>query len=409
MTDAARLQKRIDDLAQIGNLGGNGAAVTRLGLSALEQRARDLVTEWCAPHAESTRRDAAGNLYVRFAGERPNDPVVLVGSHADSVPEGGRFDGALGVCSAVEAVISLKEQGVQFKRPVEVVAWADEEGARFGLGLFGSSAAFDRLPPVTSELADKDGVTIADALRALGEGGDPKQAARDPKGIRAYLELHIEQGPRLERAGLALGVVSDIVGIYHGRVRIRGRADHAGATVMGARKDALVAASVVIAALERIASTVPDTVGTVGEIRVRPGAKNVVPGECEFSLDIRAPQMGSIQLVVNELLAETRRITRERDLTFDLSVLHEVPVTPLDLDLRATLVNAVRMLGIDPPLLVSGAGHDAQNPSLAGVPTGMLFVRSTGGSHTPTELATRADAVLGTQALEHALSDLLAI
>ena len=178
---------------------------------------------------------------------------------------------------------------------------------------------------------------------------------------------------------------------------------------MGARKDALVAASVVIAALERIASTVPDTVGTVGEIRVRPGAKNVVPGECEFSLDIRAPQMDSIQLVVNELLAETRRVTRERDLTFDLSVLHEVPVTPLDPDLRATLVNAVRMLGIDPPLLVSGAGHDAQNPSLAGVPTGMIFVRSTGGSHTPTELAATADAALGTQALEHALSDLLAI
>ena len=406
MTDAARLQNRIDDLAKIG---GNGTAVTRLGLSALEQQARDLVATWCAVHAEGTRRDAAGNLYVRFAGERPNDAVVLVGSHADTVPEGGRFDGALGVCCAVEAVISLKEQGVRFKRPVEIVAWADEEGARFGLGLFGSSAAFDRLPVVTTELTDRDGLTIADALRALGEQGDPKQAARDPKGIRAYLELHIEQGPRLERAGLALGVVSDIVGIYHGRLRIRGRADHAGATVMGARKDALVAASLVVVALERIAITVPGTVGTVGEIRVRPGAKNVVPGECEFSLDIRAPQMDSIALVVTELMKETRRITRERDLTFDLSVLHEVPVTPLDLELRATLVNAVRMLGIDPPLLVSGAGHDAQNPSLAGVPTGMLFVRSAGGSHTPTEYAATADAALGTQALEHALSDLLAI
>ncbi|HUQ41118.1 MAG TPA: Zn-dependent hydrolase [Candidatus Limnocylindrales bacterium] len=406
MTDAARLEKRIADLAKIG---GSGTSVSRLGLTSLEQEARDLVAQWCAPHAESVRRDAAGNLYVRFAGERQNDPVVLVGSHADSVPEGGRFDGALGVCCAVEAVVSLKEQGLRFRRPVEVVAWADEEGARFGIGLFGSAAAFGRLPPGAADLRDKAGVSIADALRALGESGDPTAAARDPKGIRAYLELHIEQGPRLERAGVPLGVVSDIVGIYHGRMRIRGRADHAGATVMGARQDALAAAAQIIVAVERIAASVPDAVGTVGEITVRPGAKNVVPGECVFSLDIRAPKMESLQRVVNDVSEEARRVTRERGLTFELELLHGVPVTPLDPALRQTLVDAVRMLNIDPPLLVSGAGHDAQNPSLAGVPTGMIFVRSTGGSHTPTELAATADAVLGTRALETAISDLLAI
>lgn len=406
MTDAARLKTRIEELASIG---GSGTSVTRLGLTALEQQARDLVAQWCAPHAESTRRDAAGNLYVRFAGERTYDPVVLVGSHADSVPEGGRFDGALGVCCAAEAVISLKEAGVRFKRPVELVVWADEEGARFGIGLFGSAAAFGRLPPGAADLKDKTGLSIADALRALGESGDPTQAARDPKQIRAYLELHIEQGPRLERAGVALGVVSDIVGIYHGRVRVNGRADHAGTTVMDARQDALVAASQVVLAVERIAAGVPDTVATVGEISVRPGAKNVVPGECVFSLDIRAPRMASIQRVLNELGDETRRITRERGVAFDIEVLHQVPVAPLDKTLRQTLVNAVRMLDMDPPLLISGAGHDAQNPSLVGVPTGMLFVRSTGGSHTPTELAATADAVLGTRALEYAISDLLAI
>jgi allantoate deiminase len=406
VTDAARLQARVDDLAKIG---GSGTAVSRLGLTALEQQARDLVAAWCARHAESTRRDAAGNLYVRFAGERPNDPVLLVGSHADSVPEGGRFDGALGVCCAVEAVMSLKDAGHRFGRPVEVVAWADEEGARFGVGLFGSAAAFGKLPPGAAELKDKTGVSIADALRALGEAGDPTKAARDPRQIRAYLELHIEQGPRLERAGLALGVVSDIVGIYHGRATVRGRQDHAGATVMGARRDALVAAAELITALERIASSIPDAVGTVGEISVRPGAKNVVPGECVFTVDIRAPRQDAIDTVLRRFGDEMSRVTRERGMSgITLDMLTAVRVTPLDPAVRATLEKAVRSVGVEPPLMVSGAGHDAQHPSLAGVPTGMIFVRSTGGSHTPIELAATADAALGAQALEKAIAELSA-
>ena len=400
MTDATRLQTRIDDLAKIG---GSGVSVSRLGLTALEQQARDLVASWCATSAATTRRDPAGNLYLRFAGEQPGAPVVLVGSHIDSVPEGGRFDGALGVCCAVEAVISLVEAGVRFARPVEVVAWADEEGARFGIGLFGSAAAFGTLPAGAAELTDKTGVSIADALRALGESGDPTKAARDPKQIRAYVELHIEQGPRLERAGLALGVVSDIVGIYHGRVRVTGRADHAGATVMGARTDALVAAAELITALERIASAVPDAVGTVGEISVRPGAKNVVPGECVFSVDIRAPRQDAIDRVLRVFHEEMSRVTRERGVNITMDLLHAVPVTPLDPAVRETLVRAVRGVGVEPPVLVSGAGHDAQNPSLAGVPTGMIFVRSTGGSHTPTELAAIEDAALGARALERAI------
>ncbi len=405
MTDAARLQKRIDDLARIG---GSGTSVSRLGLTRLEQQGHDLVAEWCANYAESTSRDPAGNLSVRFAGERPNDPVLLVGSHGDSVPDGGRFDGALGVCGAVEAVISLKEAGTTFGRPVELVAWADEEGARFGVGLFGSAAAFGKLPPGAAQLMDRTGVSIADALRALGEAGDPTKAARDPKRIRAYLELHIEQGPRLERAGLPLGVVSDIVGIYHGRVTVRGRQDHAGATVMGARRDALVAAAELVTALERIASSVPDAVGTVGEIGVRPGAKNVVPGECVFSLDIRAPRQDAIDSVLRQLSEEMSRVLRERGMSsITNDTLQAVRVTPLDPGIRATLQNAVRGVGVEPPLLlVSGAGHDAQNPALCGVPTGMIFVRSTGGSHTPTEFASTADAAIGAQALERAIAEL---
>src|SRR5256884_6237469 len=209
-------------MTELARIGGRDAAVSRLGLSADEQRARDVVGAWLSKRGAEVRRDAAANLFARFGGE---GEVILVGSHLDSVPEGGRFDGALGVLCAVEAVESLVDARVKLRRPIEVVAWADEEGARFGVGLFGSTAAFGRLAPGVGDRRDRDGISIADALRALGEQGDPTSARRDPKDLAAYLELHIEQGPRLEKAGLAPGIASDIVGIYHARVSIRGRPD----------------------------------------------------------------------------------------------------------------------------------------------------------------------------------------
>ncbi|HET8568303.1 MAG TPA: Zn-dependent hydrolase [Candidatus Limnocylindria bacterium] len=399
--DRARLGRRIEELARIG---GSGTSVTRLGLSREEQQGHDLVASWLTARGGAARRDPAANRYVRFGGE---GRAVLVGSHGDSVPEGGRFDGALGVCCAVEAVESLLDDGARFVRPVEVVAWCDEEGARFGIGLFGSCAAFGRLPDRASERVDRAGVTVAAALRAIGEAGDPAKARRGDD-VAAYLELHIEQGPRLERRGLPLGVVSEIVGIFHGRVIVSGRADHAGATVMGARKDTLAAASEMVLAVERIASAVPDAVGTVGEISVRPGAKNVVPGETVFSLDIRAPRDDDVERVLRELRAEMRRIGDARGVTSTVDVLARVPATAMDEGLQDLLLRSAKAVGVEAPLMISGAGHDAQNPALAGVPTGMLFVRSTGGSHTPTESASLDDAVLGTEALARALRELAA-
>lgn len=411
MTDAARLARRVEELAAIGRSDDPpneiyGTAVTRLGLSADEERARGLVASWCAGRGATARRDDAANLYVRFPGADDDAPALLVGSHLDTVPMGGRFDGALGVCCAVEAVVSLLEGGARFARPVEIVAWADEEGARFGIGLFGSAAAFGRLPAGVADRRDRDEVTVGDALRALGGTGDPSGAARDPRSIRAYLEPHIEQGPRLERARVPLAVVSDIVGIFHGRVVVRGRQGHAGATAMAERQDALVAASHLVIALERIASEVPDAVATVGEIEVRPGAKNVIPGECSFSLDVRAPRQDAIDHVLDELRREGHRLVERRAKGVTIQTTQAVPVTPLDPRIRETLVRAVRSVGVEPPILVSGAGHDAQNLSHAGVPTGMIFIRSTGGSHTPAESADAADAALAAQALEHAIRDL---
>ena len=320
------------------------------------------------------------------------------------MPEGGRFDGALGVLCAVEAVESLIDANLRLRRPIEVVAWADEEGARFGVGLFGSTAAFGRLARGVGDRRDRDGVSIAEALRALGERGDPAAARRDSKDLAAYIELHIEQGPRLEAAGLPLAVVSDIVGIYHARVAIRGRADHAGATVMAARADALAAAAEIVLAVERIALGRTDSVGTVGEIAVRPGAKNVVPGECVFSLDLRAAR--DHDGLVREVLEEVTRIANARGVEASVDDLARVPATRLDPEIRDLLKRAAKSVGVDAPELVSGAGHDAQNPALSGVPTGMIFVRSTGGSHTPREFASIDDAALGAQALANAIKEL---
>jgi len=396
--DRKRLGRRMTELARIG---GDGTAVSRLGLSGDEQRARDLVGGWLSAKGAIVRRDAAANVFARFGDD---GETILVGSHLDSVPEGGRFDGALGVLCAVEALESLVEAKTKLRRPVEVVAWADEEGARFGVGLFGSTAVFGRLGRGVGDRRDRDGVSIADALRALGERGDPAAARRDPTELAAYLELHIEQGPRLDAAGLPLGVVSDIVGIYHARVTIRGRADHAGATVMTARADALAAASEIVLAVERIARGRSDSVGTVGEIRVRPGAKNVVPGECVFSLDLRAAR--DHDGLVREVLAAVTSIASARAVEASVDELARVPVTALDPGIRDVLKRATRSVGVDAPELVSGAGHDAQNPALSGVPTGMIFVRSTGGSHTPREFASVDDAALGAQALANAIKEL---
>jgi allantoate deiminase len=398
--DRARLQARIGELSAIG---GSGTSVTRLGISPEEQRARELVGGWLRARGARVWRDAAANVYGRFGDA---GPAILVGSHIDSVPEGGRFDGALGVLCAVEAVDALLDDGLRFRRPVEVVGWCDEEGARFGIGLFGSGAAFGRLPDGAARRADKDGVTIGDALRAIGESGDPAAANRAPSELAAYLELHIEQGPRLAEKGIPLGVVSDIVGILHARVTVHGRQDHAGATIMTAREDALAAAAEMVLAVEAAARALPDAVGTVGEIGVRPGAKNVVPGECIFSLDLRARDEQTVEQLARNVRVAIRRIGDARGVRSSLDVLTRVPAVPLDAGLRDLFIRAAKQVGVDAPELFSGAGHDAENSQLAGVPTGMLFVRSTGGSHNPNELATLDDAVLGARALALAIKEL---
>ena len=386
--------------AQLARIGGSGTSVTRLGLTAEERRAHDLVASWLRRRGARIRHDEAGNVFGRFGGP---GPAILVGSHLDSVPTGGRYDGALGVVVAVEAMETIAAARVRLERPVEIVGWADEEGVRFGIGLYGSCAAFGRLPPRAAERADPSGVTIRQALRALGLHGDPARARIRRGAIGAYIEPHIEQGPRLAERRIPLAVVSSIVGILHGRVTLRGRQDHAGTTPMGQRADTLAGAAEVIAALEAAASRRHDAVGTVGEIAVTPGAKNVIPGECTFSLDIRAPRDRDVDAILRDVRAAIRR---RRGLRGSIDILNRVPVAPMDRTLRATLARACRAAGVDAPELVSGAGHDAENPAHSGVPTGMIFIRSRGGSHSPREAADARDAARAATALAHALVEL---
>ena len=397
---AERIARRA---AQLARIGGRATSVTRLGLTSQERRAHDLVAAWLERRGARVRHDEAGNVFGRFGGA---GPALLVGSHLDSVPDGGRYDGALGVVVAVEAMETLAAAHVTLRRPVEIVGWADEEGVRFGIGLYGSCAAFGRLPPRAAERADRDGITIRQALRALGLRGDPARAKLRRGAVAAYIEPHIEQGPRLAERGIPLAVVSSIVGILHARVTVRGRQDHAGTTPMGQRADTLAGAAEMIGALEEAASKRRDAVGTVGEIAVRPGAKNVIPGECTFSLDIRAPRDRDVNAVVKDVRRAMRAAARTRGLRASIDILNRVPVAPMDRGLRRVLHRACESIGVDAPELVSGAGHDAENPAHSRIPTGMIFIRSRGGSHSPRESADPRDAALAASALAHALMEL---
>lgn len=395
----ARLARRIDELGSIGRTPDGG--VTRLGLTPEEDAAKSLVARWLEARDARVFRDQAANLVASFgSGDRP----IVVASHLDSVPNGGRYDGHLGVLCAVEMIEAAGDAGVSLPR-VDLVAWTDEEGARFGVGLFGSAAAYGRLAPSVASRRDRSGIAIADALRALGHDGDPTAAQR-PGRDRAYLELHIEQGPNLERAGLPLGVVSTIVGITHLRVSVEGVAGHAGTTPMEGRQDALVAAAEMVLALEDAARRRSGTVATVGEIAAEPGAKNVIPGRVVFTVDVRSSDDDARRAVVSVLEDARRDAEKRRGVRVSFDPLADLPAVALDAGIRGALAEAAREVGVAPTELVSGAGHDAQNPALAGVPSGMLFIRSTNGSHNPREHATAEDAALATKALVLAIERL---
>jgi allantoate deiminase len=358
------------------------------------REANALVAGWMEEAGLEVSTDAVGNLIGRRGGD---GPALLLGSHLDTVVDAGRYDGPLGVLVALEAVALAPGD-----EPLAVIAFADEEGTRFGTSFLGSSALAGRLDPDVLERTDGDGVRLADALRAFG--GDPEalgSAALRPETLRGYVEVHIEQGPVLEERDLPVGVVSAIAGQTHGEVALHGLAGHAGTVPMGQRRDALAAAAELVLAAEAVARE-RGVLATVGRLEVAPGARNVIPARVVLSLDLRAPEDAARSAAAAELEAGARAIAARRGLVLGWTAREASPAVALHTDALAAAVTAA---GLPVALLPSGAGHDAVMLA-ALTPAEMLFVRCRGGiSHHPDESVRREDVAAAIAVLDRRLSD----
>jgi allantoate deiminase len=387
------VRARLDELYALG--GGEGA--NRPGLSAEEQAAHDLVEGWMREAGLRTSHDRAGNLYGRREGRAPDLPELWIGSHLDSVPRGGRYDGALGVVGALAAVARLEEAPA---RTIAVVAFRDEEGSRFGQGFFGSRAVTGTLEPGTLARLDPAGVSVRAALAERGFDAEEQPGWLAPPPA-AYVELHIEQGAVLASQDAPLGVVESIVGLVELEVRFEGREGHAGTTPMDARQDAGLCAAAFQLAAADCARAIPDAVATVGWIVLEPGSGNVVPRLARLVVDARAPdreRLDRLEAALREAADRTAAAYR-CEVTITRSALTEpVAMAPI-------VVDALREAAPAAPVLPSGAGHDAQVLGAAGVPVGMLFARSLAGgiSHSPLEATADEDVETAVQALTRAL------
>ena len=402
MIDGDRLWGRLFELGELGKQQGGG--VTRLSFTPEERLAKECVTSYMREAGLSVREDAVGNLSGRREGRNPEAPAILVGSHIDSVHNSGNFDGPLGVLAGIEALYTMNERGEETDHPIEVVAFTDEEGARFGFGMIGSRALAGHLSSEDLEREDKDGVSIAEALRQNGlDPGKIGEAARPEGSVRAYVELHIEQGQVLEDADLPVGVVSGIAGPVWLRFIVKGEAGHAGTTPMNLRRDALAAAAALIGVIEEEASQTGTAVGTVGQLELEPGSINIIPGYVSFSLDLRDIDELVRDEVEGRIQREAYRICEERGVKLQVETLQRlVPVSCSDV-VRSAARESCEELGLKPFEFGSGAGHDGMQ--LAGLcPIGMIFVRSKEGlSHNPDEYSTKEDCVAGTNVLYNAL------
>jgi allantoate deiminase len=351
--------------------------------------------------------DAAGNLHGLWQPEGASGKRVVIGSHVDTVPDAGAYDGVLGVCLALELI-----QEVKGRKPlaIEVIAFSEEEGVRFGVPFIGSRAVAGRFDQALLKLEDVEGVTLEDAIRNFGlDPAKISDSALDANAA-AMLEIHIEQGPVLEAEGLSVAAVSDIVGQTRMNMRFAGHANHAGATPMHLRHDALAGAAQWIAAVERIALETDGMVATVGKIEVEPNAGNVVPGVATVSLDLRHSSDAVRAAVLESLLAQAGEIARRRGLALESKRLMDQPAVPMDERLTAFLVEAMEAHGLPPRRMPSGAGHDAMVMA-ARMPTAMLFLRSPGGiSHHPDEAVREEDVEnalrVATSFLERLAADL---
>jgi len=393
--DPERMEQRIVALSEFGRNADGG--VDRVAFSDADVAGRAYIAGLMRDAGLDVRVDAAGNLIGRREGSEPDLAPIMIGSHIDSVPGGGNYDGDVGVIGAIEVAQILEERGIEIRHPLEVVSFTDEEG-----GLTGSQAVAGKLTDAALAVMSHSGLTIRDGIRKVG--GDPDrldEAVREPGDLTAFVELHIEQGAILHEQGLDIGVVEGIVGIRWWDVTVEGFANHAGTTPMDRRRDAMVTAAELALAINRIAREMPGRhVATVGQIQAFPGAPNVIPGKVVMSLEIRDLETTKIQQVFDRIVAEADRIGARHStpVTFD-EVDVDVAPAPTDLQMRRIIAAAADELGLTYMLMPSGAGHDAQDMA-AIAPTGMIFVPSVDGiSHSPREFTSAEDMAAGATVL----------
>jgi allantoate deiminase len=388
---------RLDQLATCTEVAGG---ITRRFLTPAHRAAVDLVQGWMLQAGLQTTLDGSGTLVGRRPGAEVNAPLLILGSHIDSVRDAGRYDGCLGVVGAIAVAERLRDTALPYA--LEIRAFGDEEGVRFPVTLTGARATAGTFDAAWLLAADADGVSLGAALQEWGLDSGAIGACQ-ARNAFAYLELHIEQGPVLENAGAALGVVSAINGASRFRVSVRGRAGHAGTVPMGTRQDALVAAAAMILAVRQAALEHQGLVATVGQLSVQPNAVNVIPGACTFSLDLRAPHDKLREAVSIALRASLEDIAVAYGVSVDIVQTHVSGAVACDERLQAVLGIAIEAAGLPVHTLPSGAGHDAM--ALADLcPVGMLFVRCAGGiSHHPDEAVLVEDVEVALNVLTRVL------
>ena len=394
--DGRRLWDSLMAMAEIGATPKGG--VRRLALSDVDRAGRAQFRQWCEAAGLTVRTDAMGNMFARREGRDPARPPVLFGSHLDSQPTGGKFDGALGVIAGLEVMRTLNELGIQTEAPVELVNWTDEEGARFGKAMMGSgvwSGTFTQAE--TEALRDPDGISLGEALDATGARGDTP--AR-PFAADSYFELHIEQGPILEREGKTIGIVTGgQAQIWYDAV-VTGRDSHAGTTPPDARRDALVGSARIIDLVDRTMRARGELGrGTVGQLFVQPNSRNVIPGEVRFSVEFRHPEEAELARIAAQFPREAGFIARDSGVTLELTERVRIPAQPFDPACVALVRQAAERLGYPAREIVSGAGHDAIFVAPV-VPSAMIFTPCRDGlSHNEAESIEPEQAEAGCQVL----------
>ena len=398
--DPKRLWDSLMDMAQIGATPKGG--VRRLALGPVDKQGRDRFRTLCEAAHLQVRIDAMGNMFARRPGRDPGRLPVLFGSHLDSQPSGGKFDGALGVMAGLEVMRTLDDLGLTTEAPLDLVNWTDEEGSRFGKSLMGSgvwAGVYDHAE--TEALADLDGHTVGASLDAIGYRG-PEPARPFPAD--AYFELHIEQGPLLERDGRQIGIVTGAQAQVWYDAVVTGQDSHAGTTPPSTRRDALVCAARIIDLVDRtMRARGEDGRGTVGQLVVLPNSRNVIPGEVRFSIEFRHPDEAEIARIAAQFPRDAGFVARDSDVALDLKELFRIPAQPFDPTCVDLVRQAAARLGYTSREIVSGAGHDAVYVARH-IPTAMIFTPCKDGlSHNEAESIEPGEAAAGTQVLFEAV------